>query len=143
MNGPWWAVDQNEASRHLRGRGVVQSSAPGSERSAATEDVHDGRRGEALPGQKRRSIRRRARREGPTVSDYAEEWLGMLVRVRPATAREYRRELETYVLPRIGSAQTKRMTRGGFGDAHTTCENNRRPVGVPGETVRRILAPLR
>src|ERR1051325_8553068 len=44
-------------------------------------------------------------RSGPTVSEYAEEWLAMLVGVRYATAVEYRCDLETYVLPRIGSVK--------------------------------------
>jgi hypothetical protein len=41
-------------------------------------------------------------RSGPTVSEYAAEWLSMLAGVRPATAAEYRRDLEKYILPRIG-----------------------------------------
>src|SRR5438046_2943518 len=44
-------------------------------------------------------------RSGPTVAEYADEWLSMLAGVRPATAVEYRRDLETYVLPRIGGVR--------------------------------------
>src|SRR6266508_4102176 len=44
-------------------------------------------------------------RSGPTVAEYADDWLSMLAGVRPATAIEYRRDLETYVLPRIGGVR--------------------------------------
>ena len=36
-------------------------------------------------------------RSGPSVTEYATEWLAMLAGVRPATASEYRRDLENYV----------------------------------------------
>ncbi len=45
-----------------------------------------------------------------TGSEHAEEWLSVLAGVRPATAIEYHRDLETYVLPRIGDVRI-----GGIG----------------------------
>lgn len=36
------------------------------------------------------------------MEEYATEWLAMLVAVRAATAIEYRRDLEKYVIPKIG-----------------------------------------
>src|ERR671918_2616264 len=44
-------------------------------------------------------------RSGPTVAEYAEEWLGALVGLRPGTAMEYRHDLGVYVLPRIGKVR--------------------------------------
>ena len=86
-----------------------------------------------------------APRSGPTVSEYANEWLGMLAGVRPATASEYRRDLETYVLPRIGASRmgsldARRVRRLAY-DLREE-QTSRAPKGRSWSTVRRILAPL-
>ena len=84
-------------------------------------------------------------RSGPTVSEYAEEWLSMLAGVRPATAIEYRRDLETYVLPRIGGvrigALDARRVRKLAYDLREE-KTKRAADGRSWSTVRRILAPL-
>lgn len=84
-------------------------------------------------------------RSGPTVSEYSEEWLAMLAGVRPATAKEYRRDLETYILPRIGGirmgaldARKIRRLAYDLREERTT----RAPSGRSWSTVRRILAPF-
>lgn len=84
-------------------------------------------------------------RSGPTVSEYADEWLGMLAGVRPATATEYRRDLTKYVLPRIGSVRlgaldARRIRRLAY-DLREE-KTKRAPTGRSWSTVRRILAPL-
>jgi integrase len=84
-------------------------------------------------------------RSGPTVSEYAEDWLSMLAGVRPATAIEYRRDLETYILPRIGGlrlgALDARRIRKLAYDLREEA-TIRAPSGRSWSTVRRILAPL-
>jgi integrase len=84
-------------------------------------------------------------RSGPTVSEYAEEWLSMLAGVRPATAIEYRRDLENYVLPHIGavriSALDARRIRKLAYDLREE-KTKRAPSGRSWSTVRRALAPL-
>ncbi|MGH3041543.1 MAG: tyrosine-type recombinase/integrase [Gaiellaceae bacterium] len=80
---------------------------------------------------------------GPTVSEYAEEWLGMLVGVRPGI--EYRRDLETYILPRIGSVRmgaldARKIRRLAY-DLREE-QTARAPGGRSWSTVRRILAPF-
>jgi integrase len=84
-------------------------------------------------------------RSGPSVTEYATEWLAMLAGVRPATASEYRRDLENYVLPRIGSSRlgaldARRIRKLAYDlrEERTT----RAPNGRSWSTVRRILAPL-
>src|SRR5581483_317202 len=84
-------------------------------------------------------------RSGPTVYEYAEEWLSMLAGVRPATAIEYRRDLETYVLPRIGGVRisaldARRIRKLAYDLREETTK--RAPAGRSWATVRRILAPL-
>jgi integrase len=84
-------------------------------------------------------------RSGPTVSEYAEEWLSMLAGVRPATAIEYRRDLETYVLPRIGGVRisaldARRVRKLAYDLREETTK--RAPTGRSWATVRRMLAPL-
>jgi integrase len=86
-----------------------------------------------------------APRSGPTVSEHAQEWLGMLAGVRPATVSEYRRDLETYVLPRIGASRmgsldARRVRRLAY-DLREE-QTSRAPKGRSWSTVRRILAPL-
>jgi integrase len=84
-------------------------------------------------------------RSGPTIAEYAEEWLSMLAGVRPATAVEYRRDLETYVLPRLGgvriAALDARRVRKLAYDLRDE-KTKRAPAGRSWATVRRILAPL-
>lgn len=84
-------------------------------------------------------------RSGPTVSEYAEEWLTVLAGVRPATAIEYRRDLENYVLPHIGavriSALDARRIRKLAYDLREE-KTKRAPGGRSWATVRRVLAPL-
>jgi integrase len=84
-------------------------------------------------------------RTGPTVSEYAEEWLSLLAAVRAATAAEYRRDLEKYVLPRIGHVRmgaldARRIRRLAYDlrEERTV----RAPKGRSWATVRRLLAPL-
>jgi integrase len=84
-------------------------------------------------------------RSGPSVAEYAEEWLGMLVGVRPGTAIEYRRDLETYILPRIGGVRmgaldARKIRRLAYDlrEERTV----RAPRGRSWSTVRRILAPF-
>jgi integrase len=84
-------------------------------------------------------------RSGPTLSEYAEDWLTMLAGVRPATAIEYRRDLETYVLPRIGAMRigaldARRIRRLAYDLKEEA--TRRAPSGRSWSTVRRILAPL-
>jgi integrase len=84
-------------------------------------------------------------RSGPTVAEYAEEWLSMLVAVRPATAAEYRRDLGTYVLPRIGRVRigaldARRIKKLAYDLREEATP--RAPRGRSWSTVRRILAPL-
>jgi integrase len=84
-------------------------------------------------------------RSGPTVCEYAEEWLSMLAGVRPATAIEYRRDLETYVLPRIGGVRigaldARRIRKLAY-DLREE-KTKRAADGRSWATVRRILAPL-
>jgi integrase len=84
-------------------------------------------------------------RSGPTVSEYAGEWLSMLAGVRPATAIEYRRDLGIYVLPRIGSVRmsaldARRIKKLAY-DLREE-KTKRAPAGRSWATVRRILAPL-
>jgi integrase len=84
-------------------------------------------------------------RSGPTVSEYAEEWLSMLAGVRPATAIEYRRDLETYLLSgighvRIGALDARRIRKLAY-DLRDE-KTKRAPDGRSWATVRRILAPL-
>jgi integrase len=84
-------------------------------------------------------------RSGPTVSEYADEWLSMLAGVRPATAIEYRRDLETYVLPRIGGVRigaldARRIRKLAY-DLREE-KTKRAADGRSWATVRRILAPL-
>src|SRR6266545_2399018 len=84
-------------------------------------------------------------RSGPTVSEYAEEWLGMLVGVRPGTAIEYRRDLEAYILPRIGGVRmgaldARKIRRLAY-DLREE-RTARAPKGRSWATVRRILAPF-
>lgn len=84
-------------------------------------------------------------RSGPTVSEYAEEWLGMLVGVRPGTAIEYRRDLERYILPRIGAVRmgaldARKIRRLAY-DLREE-RTARAPSGRSWSTVRRILAPF-
>jgi integrase len=84
-------------------------------------------------------------RSGPTVSEYAAEWLSMLAGVRPATAIEYRRDLETYVLPRIGGVRigaldARRIRKLAY-DLREE-KTKRAADGRSWSTVRRILAPL-
>jgi integrase len=69
----------------------------------------------------------------------------MLVGVRPGTAIEYRRDLETYILPRIGGvrmgaldARKVRRLAYDLREERTT----RAPSGRSWSTVRRILAPF-
>jgi integrase len=84
-------------------------------------------------------------RSGPTVSEYAEEWLDMLAGVRPSTGIEYRRDLETYVLPhigglRIGALDARRIRKLAYDLREEATK--RAPSGRSWATVRRILAPL-
>jgi integrase len=84
-------------------------------------------------------------RSGPTVAEYADEWLSMLAGVRPATAVEYRRDLEAYVLPRlggvrIGALDARRIRKLAY-DLREE-KTKRAPAGRSWATVRRILAPL-
>jgi len=84
-------------------------------------------------------------RSGPTVAEYAEEWLSVLAGVRPATAIEYRRDLETYVLPRlggvrIGALDARRIRKLAY-DVREE-KTKRAQAGRSWATVRRILAPL-
>lgn len=84
-------------------------------------------------------------RSGPTVTEYADEWLEVLAGVRPATAIEYRRDLKTYVLPRIGSVKigaldARRIRKLAYDLREET--TRRAPSGRSWSTVRRILAPL-
>lgn len=84
-------------------------------------------------------------RSGPTVSEYAEEWLSMLAGVRSATAVEYRRDLEKYVLPRIGHVRlgaldARRIRRLAY-DLREE-QTIRAPRGRSWSTVRRLLAPF-
>ena len=84
-------------------------------------------------------------RSGPTVSEYAEDWLGLLAGVRPATAIEYRRDLEKYVLPRIGTVRigaldARRIRKLAY-DLREE-KTKRAPEGRSWSTVRRVLAPL-
>jgi integrase len=84
-------------------------------------------------------------RSGPTVAEYAEEWLSMLAGVRPATAIEYRRDVETYVLPRlggvrIGALDARRIRKLAY-DLREE-KTKRAPHGRSWATVRRIMAPL-
>jgi integrase len=84
-------------------------------------------------------------RSGPTVSEYAEDWLTMLAGVRPATAIEYRRDLENYVLPgigavRLGALDARRIRKLAY-DLREE-KTPRAPSGRSWSTVRRILAPL-
>ena len=84
-------------------------------------------------------------RSGLTVAEYADEWLSMLAGVRPATAVEYRRDLEAYVLPRlggvrIGALDARRIRKCAY-DLREE-KTKRAPAGRSWTTVRRILAPL-
>jgi integrase len=84
-------------------------------------------------------------RSGPTVSEYAEDWLTMLAGVRPATAIEYRRDLENYVLPgigavRLGALDARRIRKLAYDLKEE--KTPRAPSGRSWSTVRRILAPL-
>jgi integrase len=84
-------------------------------------------------------------RSGPTVSEYAADWLTMLAGVRPATAIEYRRDLENYVLPRVGAVRlgaldARRIRKLAY-DLREE-KTPRAPSGRSWSTVRRILAPL-
>ena len=84
-------------------------------------------------------------RSGPTIRAYADEWLSMLGSVRPSTAIEYRRDLEKYVLPRIGSIRmgaldARRIRRLAY-DLREE-RTRRAPAGRSWSTVRRLLAPL-
>ena len=84
-------------------------------------------------------------RSGPTVEGYASEWLEMLVAVRGATAFEYRRDLEKYILPKIGRVRmgaldARRIRRLAY-DLREE-KTKRAPNGRSWSTVRRILAPL-
>lgn len=84
-------------------------------------------------------------RSGPTVAEYAEDWLGTLVGVRPGTAMEYRNDLKVYVLPRIGKVRIGALdARRIRGLAHEIREERTKyaPQGRSWSTVRRILAPL-
>lgn len=84
-------------------------------------------------------------RSGPTVSEYAEEWLSMLAGVRPATASEYRRDLETYVLPRIGGARIGALDARRIRKLAYDLQEEKTKRAADGRswaTVRRILAPL-
>jgi integrase len=79
------------------------------------------------------------------VSEYAEEWLSLLAAVRASTAAEYRRDLEKYILPRIGhvrlgalDARKIRRLAYDLREERTT----RAPKGRSWVTVRRLLAPL-
>ena len=84
-------------------------------------------------------------RSGPTVREYAEEWLSMLGSVRSSTALEYRRDLETYVLPRIGSIRIRALDARRIRRlAHDLREErtSRASSGRSWSTVRRLLAPL-
>ena len=84
-------------------------------------------------------------RSGPTVTEYASEWLTMLAGVRPATAAEYRRDLEKYILPRIGhvrmGALDARKIRRLAYDLREE-KTVRAPRGRSWATVRRLLAPF-
>jgi integrase len=84
-------------------------------------------------------------RSGPTVNEYASEWLTMLAGVRPATAAEYRRDLEKYILPRIGhvrmGALDARKIRRLAYDLREE-KTVRAPRGRSWATVRRLLAPF-
>lgn len=69
----------------------------------------------------------------------------MLAGVRPATATEYRRDLENYVLPRVGPVRlgaldARRIRRLAY-DLREE-KTPRAPSGRSWSTVRRILAPL-
>jgi integrase len=84
-------------------------------------------------------------RSGPTVNEYAEEWLSLLAAVRAATAVEYRRDLEKYILPRIGhvrlgALEARKIRRLAYDlrEERTV----RAPRGRSWVTVRRLLAPL-
>jgi integrase len=84
-------------------------------------------------------------RSGPTLAEYAEEWLSMLAGVRPGTEIEYRRDLETYVLPRlggvrIGALDARRIRKLAY-DLREE-KTQRASAGRSWSTVRRILAPL-
>ena len=84
-------------------------------------------------------------RSGPTVEEYATEWLDALVAVRAATAIEYRRDLEKYILPKIGRVRiglldARRIRRLAY-DLREE-KPPRAPNGRSWSTVRRILAPL-
>ncbi|MGH3024776.1 MAG: tyrosine-type recombinase/integrase [Gaiellaceae bacterium] len=84
-------------------------------------------------------------RSGPTVSEYAEDWLSVLAGVRPATAIEYRRDLEKFVLTRIGGVRigaidARRIRRLAYDLREEG--TSRAPSGRSWSTVRRILAPL-
>lgn len=84
-------------------------------------------------------------RSGPTVEDYATQWLDMLVAVRAATAFEYRRDLEKYILPKIGRVRmgaldARRIRRLAY-DLREE-KTDRAPKGRSWSTVRRILAPF-
>jgi integrase len=84
-------------------------------------------------------------RSGPTVAEYAEEWLNMLAGVRPATAIEYRRDLKRYVLPRLGGVRMGTLDARRIRKlAYDLREERtaRAPAGRSWATVRRILAPL-
>jgi integrase len=84
-------------------------------------------------------------RSGPTVAEYAEDWLTMLAGVRPATAIEYRRDLEKYILPRVGGVRigaldARRIRRLAYDLREEATKHA--PSGRSWATVRRILAPL-
>jgi hypothetical protein len=84
-------------------------------------------------------------RSGPTVAEYAKEWLSLLAGVRPATAIEYRRDLETYILPRlggvrIGALDARRIRKLAYDLREEATK--RAPAGRSWSTVRRILAPF-
>src|SRR5215211_226045 len=85
------------------------------------------------------------RQRQKTCQTLDEAWLSMLAGVRPATAIEYRRDLETYVLPRIGGVRigaldARKIRRLAY-DLREE-RTARAPKGRSWATVRRILAPF-
>jgi integrase len=75
-----------------------------------------------------------------TIEEVAEEWLASLHRVRPGTRAEYRRLLESRVLPFFGASRSIGSIRPADVDRYIAdlVETGRRP-----ETISRAFAPLR